>query len=100
MEEVVHKIDRTSFEDLEMGSNLEVLLISVNENYNVNSPLLLELLMNRISSLERDLTEKGAVVSFLLKQKNEPDISSAQLKKLSLKLLKQQKLRKHNPDLI
>ena len=81
MEEVVHKIDRTSFEDLEMGSNLEVLLISVNENYNVNSPLLLELLMNRISSLERDLTEKGAVVSFLLKQKNEPDISSAQLKK-------------------
>ena len=81
MEEVVHKIDRTSFEDLEMGSNLEVLHISVNENYNVNSPLLLELLMNRISSLERDLTEKGAVVSFLLKQKNEPDISSAQLKK-------------------
>lgn len=81
MEEEVHKIDRTSFEDLEMGSNLEVLLISVNENYNVNSPLLLELLMNRISSLERDLTEKGAVVSFLLKQKNEPDISSAQLKK-------------------
>ena len=98
MEEVVHKIDRTSFEELEMASNLEVLHISVNENYNEN--LLLELLMNRISSLERELTEKGAVVSFLLKQKNEPDISSAQLKKLSLKLLKRQKLRKHNPDLI
>ena len=98
MEEVVHKIDRTSFEKLEMASNLEVLHVSVNENYNEN--LLLELLMGRISSLERELTEKGAVVSFLLKQKNDPDISSAQLKKLSLKLLKRQKLRKHNPDLI
>ena len=43
---------------------------------NENSPLLLEPLENRIFSLEKELIEKDAFISFLLKHKIEPDISS------------------------
>ena len=49
-----------------------------NYNNNENSPLLLEILKNRISNLERGLIEKDAFINFLLKQKSETnDTSSA-----------------------
>ena len=49
-----------------------------NYNNNENSLLLLEILKNRISNLERGLIEKDAFINFLLKQKSETnDTSSA-----------------------
>ena len=44
---------------------------NVNYSNNENSPLLLEILKNRISSLEKELIEKDAIINFLLKQKSE-----------------------------
>ena len=41
-----------------------------NNNNNENSLLLLEILKNRIFSLEKKLIEKDAIINFLLKQKN------------------------------
>ena len=40
-------------------------------NNNENSPLLLEILKNHISNLEKELIEKDTITNFLLKQKNE-----------------------------
>ena len=49
-----------------------------NYNNNENTLLLLEILKNRISYLERGLIEKDAFINFLLKQKSETnDTSSA-----------------------
>ena len=43
-----------------------------NVNYNnENSPLLLEILNNRISSLEKEQVEKDAIINFRLIQENE-----------------------------
>ena len=43
-----------------------------NVNYNnENSPLLLEILNNRISSLEKEQIEKDAIINFRLIQENE-----------------------------
>ena len=57
---------------------LEIALSNISEknhvNYIENSQLLLELLKNRISSLEKVLIEKDANISYFLKQKNVPDI--------------------------
>ena len=57
---------------------LEMALSNISEknrvNYIENSQLLLELLKNRISSLEKVLIEKDANISYFLKQKNVPDI--------------------------
>ena len=47
-----------------------------NVSDNENSPILLELLKNCISSLEKELIEEDAIISFLLKQESEPDVSS------------------------
>ena len=58
------------FEELEMA----LLNISGKNNVNYNNTenfsLLLEILKNRISSLEKELIEKDAIINFLLKQKN------------------------------
>ena len=44
-----------------------------NRNYqnNENFPLLLEILKNCIFNVEKELTEKDAIINFLLKQKSE-----------------------------
>ena len=44
--------------------------VNNNNNNNENSLLLLEILKNRIFSLEKKLIEKDAIINFLLKQKN------------------------------
>ena len=44
---------------------------NVNYSNNENCPLLLEIFKNRISSLEKELIEKDAIINFLLKQKSE-----------------------------
>ena len=46
-----------------------------------NSPLLLEILKNRISNLEKELIEKDAIINFLLKQKSETDNSTSSVNK-------------------
>ena len=72
MEEIKRftKLTERRFEELEMA--LQNLSGKSNANYNnnENSPLLLEILKNRISSLEKHL-EKDAIINFLLKQKSE-----------------------------
>ena len=50
---------------------------NANYNNNENSPLLLEILKNRISNLEKELIEKDAIISFLLKQKSETNNTSS-----------------------
>ena len=69
------------FEELEMA----LLNISgknnVNYNNNENSPLLLEVLKNRIYSLEKELIEKDAIINFILKQKNETYYNTSSVKK-------------------
>ena len=75
------KSTERKFEELEMtlqnisGKN------NVNQNNNENSPLLLDILKNRISSLEKELTEKDTVINFLLKQKNETNNSTNSVNK-------------------
>ena len=46
-----------------------------------NSPLLLEILKNRISNLEKELIEKDAIINFLLKQKNEANNNTSSVNK-------------------
>ena len=63
----------------QMLEELEMALLNIsgknNVNYKENSPFLLELLKNCIPSLEKELIGKHAIISFLLKQKSESDIS-------------------------
>ena len=55
---------------------------NVNYNNNENSPLLFEILKNRISSLEKKkLIEKDAIINFLLKQKNETNNNTSSVNK-------------------
>ena len=54
-----------------MPNYTRVEIYNVNYSNNENSPFLLEILKNRISSLEKELMEKDAIINFLLKQKNE-----------------------------
>ena len=54
-----------------MPNDTRVQICNVNYSNNENSPFLLETLKNRISSLEKELMEKDAIINFLLKQKNE-----------------------------
>ena len=54
-----------------MPNYTRVEIYNVNYSNNKNSPFLLEILKNRISSLEKELMEKDAIINFLLKQKNE-----------------------------
>ena len=62
------KSTEQKFEGLEMA--LQNISGKNNGNYNNNNqnlPLLLEILKNRISSLEKELIEKNAIINFLLK---------------------------------
>ena len=50
-------------------------------NINENFPLLLEILKNRISNLEKKLIEKDAIINFLLKQNLETNNSTSSIDK-------------------
>ena len=62
----ITKMSERKFEELEM----KLLNISgqsnVSYNNNENFPLLLEILKNCISNLEKELIEKNAIINFLL----------------------------------
>ena len=69
------------FEELEIA--LQNISGKNNANYNntKKSPLLLEILKNRISNLEKELIEKDAIVNFLLKQKSETNNNTSPINK-------------------
>ena len=69
------------FEELEIA--LQNISGKNNANYNntKNSPLLLEILKNRISNLEKELIEKDVIVNFLLKQKSETNNNTSPINK-------------------
>ena len=72
MEEIKRSTKSTepNFEELKMAlQNIS----GKNRNYqnNENFPLLLEILKNCIFNVEKELTEKDAIINFLLKQKSE-----------------------------
>ena len=71
MEEIKRftKSTKRKFEDHETALRNISEKNNVNYNNNENSPLLLEILKNRISNFEKELTEKDAIINFLLKQK-------------------------------
>ena len=71
------KSTERNFEELEMA--LQNISGKNNANFydDENSPLLLEILKNRISNLEKELIEKDAIISFLLKQKSETNNTSS-----------------------
>ena len=54
---------------------------NVSYSNNENSPLLFEILKNRISNLEKELIEKDAIIDFLLKQKNETNNNTSSVNK-------------------
>ena len=62
------KLTERKFEELEMTLQNTFRKNNANYNNNENSLLLLEILKNRISNLEK-LIEKDAIINFLLKQK-------------------------------
>ena len=60
---------------------MALLNISLCYNNNENSPFLLKILKNRVSSLENELIEKDATMNFLLKQENETNNNSSLVSK-------------------
>ena len=69
------KLTERKFEELEIALQNISGKHNVNYSNNENSPLLLEILKNCISNLEKELTEEDAIINFLLKQKNETNIT-------------------------
>ena len=69
------KLTERKFEELEIALQNISGKHNVNYSNNENSPLLLEILKNCISNLEKELTEDDAIINFLLKQKNETNIT-------------------------
>ena len=69
------------FEDLEMT----ILNISGKSNVNYHNneyfSLLLEILKNRITNLQKELIEKDVIKNFLLKQKNESNNNTSSVNK-------------------
>ena len=65
------KSNERKFDELEMALQNISWKYNVNYNNNENSPLLLEILKNRISNLEKELIEKDAIINFILEQKGE-----------------------------
>ena len=82
MEEIKRftKSTERKFEELEMALQNISGKNNANYNNNENSPLLLEILKNRISSLEKHL-EKDAIINFLLKQKSETNSNLSSVNK-------------------
>ena len=83
MEEIKQftKLTEQKFEEFEMA--LQNISGNNNANYdnNGNSPLLLEILKNRISNLEKELIEKDVIINFLLKQKSETNNNTSSVNK-------------------
>ena len=83
MEEIKQftKLTEQKFEEFEMA--LQNISGNNNANYNNNgnSPLLLEILKNRISNLEKELIEKDVIINFLLKQKSETNNNTSSVNK-------------------
>ena len=69
------------FEELEIALQNISGKNNANYNNNKNSPLLLEILKNRISNLEKELIEKDAIINFLLKQKSETNNNTSSINK-------------------
>ena len=69
------------FEELEIAHLKISLENNVSHNNNENSPLLLEILKNRTSNLEKELIEKDAIINVLLKQKNETNNNTCSVSK-------------------
>ena len=69
------KLTERKFEELEIALQNISGKHNVNYSNNENSSLLLEILKNCISNLEKELTEEDAIINFLLKQKNETNIT-------------------------
>ena len=69
MEEIKRftKWTERKFEELEMALQNISGINDANYNNNENSPLLLEILKNCISNLEKEVIEKDATINFLLK---------------------------------
>ena len=69
MEEIKRfkKSTERKFEELEMALQNISGKNNVNYNNNENSPLLLEILKNRISNIEKELIQKNAIINFFLK---------------------------------
>ena len=83
MEEIKRftKSNERKFEKLEMALQNISGKNNVNDSNNENSPLLLEILKNRISNLDQELTEKDAIINFLLKQENEANNNTSSVNK-------------------
>ena len=83
MEEIKRftKSTERKFKELEM--TLQNISMKNNPNYNnnENSPLLLEILKNCISNLEKEVREKEAIINFLLKQKSETNNNTSLVNK-------------------
>ena len=89
MEEIKRftKSTEQKFEELEMALQNISGKNNVNYSNNENSSLLLEILKNHISSLEKELIEKDAIIIFL-KHKNETNNNTSSVKKQLLKIMK------------
>ena len=76
------KSTERKFEELEMA--LQNISGKNNENYNNNdnSAILLEILKNRISSLEKELIGEDATINFTLKQKSETNNNTSSVNKI------------------
>ena len=75
------RLTERKFEDLEMALQNISGKNSVNHSNTEKSPLLSEILKNRISNLEKELVEKDAIINFLLKQKNETNNNTTSVNK-------------------
>ena len=75
------KLTERKFEKLEMAFQNVSGKNNVNYSNNQNSLLLLEILKNCISNLEKELIEKYAIINFLLKQKNETNNNRSSVNK-------------------
>ena len=73
MEEITRftKSTEQKFEELEVILQKISGKSNVSYKKNENSPLLLEILYNHLSNLEKELIEKDGAINFLLMQKNE-----------------------------
>ena len=67
------------FEDLEMALQNISGKNSVNHSNTEKSPLLFQILKNRISNLQKELVEKDAIINFL--QKNETNNNTSSVNK-------------------
>ena len=76
------KSTERKFEELEMA--LQNISGKNNENYNNNdnSAILLEILKNHISSLEKELIGEDATINFTLKQKSETNNNTSSVNKI------------------